>query len=253
VSDQQSASPHSEYLFTLDPGKAPARAVLEAASWRITADLVQRYPDRFMVIETHPCDGQYDCITLVDQDPRSNLSRIDLNRAGSIHVHRRDSKWWSWRGCWWQLVSDHDLTAPLADLCSQAGLVWPYSLPKPTPAVVAYRVIAAFLTHQVLGQRRWQCCNGYEHNGGWVSGLRESLFEPFPEPWQRLQDRVSVFEEPGQRFWFLLKDGEPGLAIEPAAGFAWNTKGRRSNLYARYQRTHSVWAALWSAAGHLLP
>jgi hypothetical protein len=31
--------------------------IIEAASWRLTAELVRRYPNRFTVIEMHPAGG----------------------------------------------------------------------------------------------------------------------------------------------------------------------------------------------------
>jgi hypothetical protein len=54
---------HGEYIYTPNPDAATSGTFREAASWQLTAELVSRYPDRFMVIETHPAGGMYDCIT----------------------------------------------------------------------------------------------------------------------------------------------------------------------------------------------
>lgn len=56
--------PHSDHHEEFVPdigGCGLAGPILEAASWRLTAELVRRYPNRFSVIETHPGGGQYNC------------------------------------------------------------------------------------------------------------------------------------------------------------------------------------------------
>ena len=76
LTDQPPLGDNSEDEFFPDiSGRDPARSILEAASWRLTAELVRRYPDRFSVIETHPGGGQYDCITLIDEDNDSIYRR----------------------------------------------------------------------------------------------------------------------------------------------------------------------------------
>lgn len=242
-------------------GRDPARSILEAASWRLTAELVRRYPDRFSVIETHPGGGQYDCITLIDEDNDSNLSTIELNRAGSIRVHRRDHSFWTWRDCWQELVTADDLRPQLDRLCAQAGLppvgLAPADhLPRPTRSVVAYRMIAAFLAHQVFSRARWQCLNGYLDSSGMSGGVRDQFFDEFPAAREHMTNSVTLFDDDGQAaygFWFLVKDDEPRLAIEPGQGAAWASDGRKSDLFARYQRTHLIWPVVWAAAGHLMP
>lgn len=168
-------------------GRDPARSILEAASWRLTAELVRRYPDRFSVIETHPGGGQYDCITLVDRNKNSNLSTIDLNRAGSIWVHRRDHSSWTWRHCWQELVTTDDLRPQVDRLCVRAGLppaglAHADRLPTSTRSVVAYRMIAAFLAHQVFSRARWQCLNGYLDSSGMSGGVRDHSSTTFRQP-----------------------------------------------------------------------
>ena len=46
-------------------------------------------PGRFTVIETHPGGGQYDCLSLYDED---NNHILDFNRIGRIHF------WKAFRG-----------------------------------------------------------------------------------------------------------------------------------------------------------
>src|ERR1700722_3471900 len=203
--------------------REPARSILEAASWRLTAELARRYPDRFLVIETHPGGGQYDCITLIDEDKNSILSRIDLNRAGSIWVHRLDHSSWTWRDCWQELVTADDLRPLLDRLRVQAGLppvgLAPADrLPRSTRSVVTYRMIAAFLAHQVFSRTRWQCLNGYLDSSGMSGGVRHQFFDEFPAARERMTNSVNLFDDGGQAasgFWFLVKNDVPKLAIEP--------------------------------------
>jgi len=101
------------------------RQITLAASWRLTAELVRRYPSRFTVIETHPATGQYDCLTLLDRDRASGLERIDLNREGSTFVWNREQQqgWhWAWRGCWPEMVATADPRELLDRLSQHAGL-----------------------------------------------------------------------------------------------------------------------------------
>ena len=188
------------------------------------------------MIETHPGGGQYDCITLIDEDRNSNLSTIDLNRAGSIWVHRRDHSFWTWRHCWQELVTADDLLPQLNRLCAEAGLPpvgLPPSdrLPRSTRSVIAYRMIAAFLAHQVFSRARWQCLNGYLDSSGMSGGVRDQFFNKFPAARESMTNSATLFEEDGQaayRFWFLVKDDEPRLAIEPGQGTAWAPMGARA-------------------------
>lgn len=254
------SSPTDEFFPDIS-GRDPARSIREAASWRLTAELVRRYPERFSVIETHPGGGQYDCITLLDKDKNSNLSTIDLNRVGSIWVHRRDHSSWTWRDCWHELVTADDLRPQLDRLCAVAdlppvGLAPADPLPRPTRPVIAYRMIAAFLAHQVFSQARWQCLNGNLDSSGMSSGVRDQFFDKFPAARERMTYEAGLFEEYEQAaygFWFLVKDDEPRLAIEPGQGIAWASDGRKHDLFARYQRTHRIWPVVWTATGPLMP
>jgi hypothetical protein len=248
-------SGNSENGFRFEPA-APSRQVTEAASWRFAAELVRRYPSRFTLIETHPGGGQYDCLTLLDQDEASDLERVDLNRAGSTFVWWRTDKSrnWAWRGCWPEIVATGDPRDLLDRLCERAGLTPITHVPSPTPAVVAYRVIAAFLAHATFGRVSWQCRNGYLDSSGMSGGRRDELFERFPQACQRLAVREpgDVLDIPAYRFWFLLKEDKPLLAIEAKLGMAWDVSGRETDLFAEYRTHHRIWPAVWAAAQLLL-
>jgi hypothetical protein len=121
MKEKQPEEQELEYKFAFEPPE-PSRQMIEAASWRLTAEIVRRYPRRFAVIETHPGGGQYDCISLIDQDEASSLRGIDLNRVGSVWVHKRDGSDWAWRGSWLEMVAVEDARPLLDRLCRRSDL-----------------------------------------------------------------------------------------------------------------------------------
>ena len=50
----------------------------DSLGWVLASELLARHPDSFRVIETHPFDGFYDCLTIV---PVRGEGRIDINRV----------------------------------------------------------------------------------------------------------------------------------------------------------------------------
>ena len=242
--------------FCFAPTK-PSQQIIEAASWRLAAELVRRYPARFTVIEMHPGGGQYDCLTLLDQEEASGLERIDLNRAGSAFVCQRGHQGWAWvwRDCWPEMVATGDPRDLLDRLCARAGLMPVTRIPRATPAVVAYRVISAFLAHAMFGRVGWECRNGYLDSSGMSGGRRDELFEHFPMARQRLAVRQAddVLGIAAYRFWFLMRKDQPLLAIEAKNGIAWDTSGHETDLFAKYRIHRRIWPVVWTAAGRLLP
>lgn len=235
----------------------PSRQLVEMASWRLATEVVRRYPSTLRIVETHPGGGQYDCLTLV-AGQRSDLDRIDLNRAGSVFVWQRHQESWSWvwRGAWAEAVASDD-SKKLADrLCAKAGLAGVERPPPTSAATIGFRVASAFLAHAAFGRTFWECRNGYEDTSGYGGGVRRNLFEAFPGATARLEMRESgdFLDVPAYRFWFLVKDGAPSLAFEVTSGLAWLLDGRELDLLALYRAfSHRVWHVVWTIAGDLLP
>lgn len=253
--NSETSNGYDEFHFT---PTEPSRQITLVASWRLTAELVRRYPSRFTVIETHPGGGQYDCLALLDQDPASGLERIDLNREGSTFVWSKDQQegWrWVWRGCWPEMVATADPRELLDRLSQHAGLAPVKHVPHANAQVVAYRVISAFLSHAIFGRVNWDCRNGYLDSSGMSGGRRDELFQGFPSARQRLaiRERDDVLDIPAYRFWFILKNDTPVLAIEAKHGLAWDAAGRQTDLFAEYRTQRRIWPTMWTAAGHLLP
>jgi hypothetical protein len=161
-----------------------------------------------------------------------------------------------WRGSWLELAAVEDQRPLLDRLCLQAGLRSVEHVPPATRAVVAYRVISAFLGHGAFGRVHWECRNGYcDSSGGGGGGRRDEFFEHFPAARARLEvsEPDDVLGVSAYRFWFLLKEGKPRLAIEASRGIAWDANGRATDLFAAYAAHRKVWPALWAAASQLLP
>ena len=57
--------------------------LLNAASWRLAAELVSAIPGA-RVRELHPGGDQYDVLAVLTDDGRVHL---DINRNGGLHVH----------------------------------------------------------------------------------------------------------------------------------------------------------------------
>ena len=142
--------------------------LIEIASWRVVAELVRRYPGQFVIIQTHPGDGQYNCLSVYERaDPKAG-GHLDLNRHGSANVHRPfrpGGEPQSWP-LWERLLSPGDPKSLLDDLCLRAGLPPVTTLPRSSGETVAYRFIAAFLAHNAFGRRPWECRNLVHDSSG---------------------------------------------------------------------------------------
>jgi hypothetical protein len=130
----------------------------------------------------------------------------------------------------------------ILELERRAGLDAPASLLASSPSVVTYRVIAAVLASSVFGRAAVECRNGVlDSSGMGGSSRRDELFAAFPSARSSLGGARGEdwLEEPAYRFWFIQREGEPLLALEPAAGLAWNRAGLRFDM-----------ESLWDACGH---
>jgi hypothetical protein len=147
----------------------------------------------------------------------------------------------SWGEFWSALVCTSDPRQVLLELERRAGLGAPSALPSSTATVVTYRVIAAIVATAAFGRATVECRNGVlDSSGMGGSGRREELFVAFPEARSRaeLASQDDWLDEPGYRFWFIQREGEPLVALEPSAGKAWSRTGLEFDL-----------TRLWRASG----
>lgn len=223
-----------------EPEFLPSRQLLEAVSWRVAAELIRRHPSRLRAIETHPGGGQYDCLTVMDRRG-PQLGHIDLNRIGTAHVHRRfdrpdEDGYHRYHGFWGAYLSSDPIRV-LRALERHAGLPDVRKLPPSTRASLSFRLAAACIAPVALGVRKWEWRNGFLDTSGWTSEPRETLFTAFPGADARRTVRVDGDQLPPEyRFWFLLRDEEPILALE-TTGWLWRHSGGTLDLKSAYQHT----------------
>jgi hypothetical protein len=219
--------------------------LIEVASWRIVSELHRRYPGKFVMVETHPCGGQYDCLSLF-HDKRHV---VDFNLVGGFHDFNGQPPLDIWR-----LLAEEEPLIVLDQVCRRLELPIPAKVPPSTPDVIAYRFIAAFLSHSVFGKEKWECRNGYFDSSGMCDSGVSHFFNKFSDAKDRLRIPMpsDLFDIPAYRFWFIMKDSEPVICLE-TTGTIWNDKGQSFDLTKLYKKEKRIWPVVMAIAGHLLP
>lgn len=224
----------------------------------MVAELMRRHPTRLDVIETHQGGGQADCLTLL-QPQRSMLEgSISLNRPGSAHFWRFDGgvEAESWPDVWPALAGADDPREVILELERRAGLVPPVSLARSTRRVLTYRVIAAIIAMGTFGRTLIECRNGFlDSSGSGGSEPRSDFFRAFPEVQARAAESPhnSWSDCAEYHFWFIVRDREPVLALEPRAARAWSREGVTHDLALAWRRAGRRPAVVGSrVAGDLL-
>ncbi len=215
-----------------------SRQLREIASWRIASELIRRHPTKLALIETHPCDGQYDCLRVIKRE-RPAVTLMDLNRVGSLHIHHtfedeRDDLT-SWRGFWKEMSSIEDPKVLLDRIEQKLGLSHHGKPPVSNGEVLAYRVITALLSTAAYGRVRWECRNGcLDSDVG--SGPIDRYFAEFPITSSWLCEPCDVpFDIPHYGFWFLTRDDKPVLCLHVTGRVA-DHLGNTYDLVPLYQQ-----------------
>ena len=233
----------------------PSRQLIEAASWRLVAEILRRHP-HLQVVETHPGGGQYDCLSiLLEGDASGPDSQIALNRFGGVHFFAGADRHHRWPEFWNDHLSASDPARVVREVCAKAGLPAVRRLPASTPAVVVYRFIAAFMATSVLGRESWECRNGYNDSSGMEgSYVRREWFGSFPAALARLSVQLpdDPVGEPACRFWFICKSGKPQLCLE-TTGLAWDLEGPEFDVMKLYRARRRIWPVVSFVARDLLP
>jgi hypothetical protein len=230
----------------------------EVLSWRFITELWRRCPDRFDLIEAHPCDGQYDCLALCTKGQNPAIA-IDVNRGGgSVHIHKYalglegDMAYYP---DWMARVLAPEPERFLDDIAREARLPVPKKLPTSTPAILTCRYISDFLTHSIGKREHWQCRNGFEDSSGFVGGgIRRMFFDKFSflgveELRKSGNPRWGHYE---YNFWFLVKGEDPMLCLD-TSGRVFRRDGTWHDLSKLYQRDRRIWALICATALDILP
>jgi hypothetical protein len=183
---------------------------------------VRRHPSTTRILHTQPGGGQYDCLTIVSAT--GDEGHIDLNRNGRIHLVQRfdgrpgnESEPIEW--------DDYLLADPrtfVDDLERAIGLPTPPHVPPSTSRTLTYRVLAALAVTAFKSVHPIEIQPGYWDTSGWSGGPNDALdsFPAIPDVLRR-PDRDDPHGGAGKRFWAVLRDGVPILALEEDEGMAW--------------------------------
>ena len=204
------------------------RSVIEAASWRLASELVRRHPDEIRLVRGHPGGGQYDVLWLrrLGDGNQIDPGNVPLNRNGTIQIHGRfDGKEVrDWEPTEWDEYLASDPREFLLRLEAAAGLDAPSTTPASTPTTLTYRVLAAVAATAVMSVHPIDIQEGFIDSSDW-SGPNATL-DRFPIESARLvAGPADLYGQAGYRFWIVVRDGEPLVAVDQADATAWAPAG----------------------------
>jgi hypothetical protein len=150
-----------------------------------------------------------------------------------------EGQWTIVEDFWGRYLAAEDPRDLVIEVERLAGLPHPKALPAGTRGSLTLRVVAACLAPAALGRIPWEWANGVHDSSGMEGTfVREDLFAAFAGTRaRRLESRPDdPMGEAAYRFWFLLRAGEPVLAIETNA-HAWTAPGGEEvDFMALYHR-----------------
>lgn len=197
------------------------RSVVEAASWRLASELARRHPTVVRLIRGHPGGGQSDCLWLLPLV--GEQGDVRLNRVGTIQVLERfDGRPADeWRPTEWTEYLFAEPRAFLNRLERSAGLPSPSQVPSATPKTLTYRVLAAIVATAFKSVHPIEIQQGFIDSSGYDAGANRNL-DGFPVAPEHLRGQPDdLFGEARYRFWIVVRDEVPVLAVEQSDAFAW--------------------------------
>ena len=229
-----------------------------AQSWFIASELVRRHPD-LRLIETNPCDGQYNCLSLYGPQGTKPSALIQLNRNGSMSAMRDGEQVTSipWSATLSQFAYSQATPAlayqALKQLEHHSGLGHPVATPPSSPAALSFRAIARVLTSLLNDKSVWDARNEREDSSGWSPTDRGYVTQfPAAHAASRYARRDDILGVPTYRFWALLKDSE-AVAILDTEGNTYTRDGTE-HLPTVYQATgRNLTLTIARALGPVLP
>jgi hypothetical protein len=198
------------------------RSVLEAVSWRLASELARRHPDATRLIRGHPGGGMSDCLWLLPAS--GGTGDVRLNRNGTIQVLERFDGLAadSWAPIEWETYLAAEPRDFLDRLETAAALPVPSHVPASTPTTLVYRVLATIASTAIKSVHPVEIQEGFIDSSGYGGGPNEALDAFTAIPSELRSPRAGdYFDEPGYRFWIVLRDGVPILAFEQSEGLAW--------------------------------
>ncbi len=187
----------------------PALRFRLAQSWWIAAEIARRNP-HLLVWEHHPGGGQYDCLALVDERDMTAGAVVDLNRHGSLHVHRPESRMVA---TWADVLAADDPHRIVKALETSARLRPDGGLT--TARSLVYRVLARALAGLVDDEHRWDARSAVEDTSDGEGGPRGYL-DRFPSARTAAASarRLGWWLEPHSHYWALTRDDHPIVLLD---------------------------------------
>lgn len=234
------------------------RHTIEIASWKIVSEFMRRYSGNFKIIETHPCSGQYDCLSVYDYSERHIM---DFNRGGSLHIWSKanDKKKSnsgpidSYPEIWEDFISKSNPKKVLDKVCRMAGLDCNVHLPSSSPEILTYRFISTILNQTIFSLDKWECRNGYLDSSGYSHGILID-FDKFPKAKERarINEKSDILNNPAYRFWFIKQNDDPKLCLE-TNGTVWDKNGQEYDLSQLYKKNRKISEVVYKITNNLLP
>ncbi len=225
-------------------------------SWRVMCEVMRHAPGRFILLESHPCGGMYDCLGLKDQD---NRHFVDFNRCGRIHFMTifqggalKDNGGVEPIDYIREIEGGASTQDIVEKICKTIGLPVHKQLPPGDTSVLMMRYISAFLSHSVHGKHQWNCVNGtFDSSGPIGSSWQGSMYAAFsgavPARGAYHGDYCPRFSA-DSHFWFLCQDGEPRLCLA-TDGRLFDRQGNICHLLPLYKELgRNIWRVVIQTA-----
>jgi hypothetical protein len=247
----------SAMMENADP---PMRTGLKRAiAWRTLSALIRLHPTMDLrIVESHPCGGMYDCLTLVLWPSLQHVCSMNLVGSsfalGSPIGPRRRGRTWGttpddtiWRYPLHGLGEDRDALA--VDVSDFLGMPRGEAAKTRSPSQLALAVIGELLDRVALGSREVDVRSGWRDGDGWAN--------PKPAAWAAVLPAVAGMapDAPWQagcraavRYWSLERSAEapvPAVVVDVASSAVWFRGTAQTSLAARYQAGAGVRAMAW--------
>ena len=238
----------------------PRLALKRAVAWRTLTEIARRHPDLpLRLVETHPCGGQYDCLTMIRLPDYAEVCTFNLAGTGLLlgkpFGRRRPGGGFGaayaddiWR------YPQHGLGDDRASLAREieAWLGFPEGPPaslRSTAAGLSLGVVAELLDRVALGSRPVDVRNGWLDSSGyadvgvrpWARPLVVARGVPADAEWVA-QRAVAI------RFWALDRqtDAErPRVVVDIATSAVWVAGHTAGALAARYSAGTGIRGLAW--------
>ena len=225
----------------------------QAIVWRVAVDLVRHYPSHGLrIIETHPCGGLYDCITLYGT--HGSLASFNLAGTGLLLLPcgppRRGPSWADaltdtvWRYPPYGLGEDASAFAEA--IAARCGLQARVADPPRTISSLTLSVLRellarhAFASRGVVGRNAWfdTSAEGGSSIRGWAHDL----------PGVSLQGDWPDLLRSATRYWSFDRrhDAEiPAVIVDVSTGHWWHHGAQQPGLAPRFAAGEGVRALAW--------